>query len=250
MNKLHFIYALVDPRTDGVRYVGKTIELKRRMRRHRNIGRSENPSLYRDRWIQSLMDDGLDFIVWVLEICDDNSWAESEKKWIAFFKDEGCRLTNLAEGGTGGKGPFREGQNRGGATPGRKKPAGFGEKISKASKGVPKSKAHREAMSRAKIGNKASDETKKKVSEASKVMWKDSNFYENRKIYYSSEHMKEEMSRRAKLGKGVPKSDLTKKRMSESAIKRPKFSCDVCGKEYTKNNMVIHMRTYHTKILV
>lgn len=212
--KPHFIYALVDPRTDEVRYVGKTVDLKRRMRRHRNIGRSENPSIYRDRWIQSLMDDGLDFIVWILEVCDDKNWIASEIKWIAYFKEQGCSLTNLTGGGEGWHDYVMTDEHR--ANLKKPKPEGFGKRISEAQKGRVKSQAHRENISKAKRGVKSTPEVKEKLSESMKNRWAvDSEF-------------------RAKVKETKEKS---------------KTECPVCEIEFTKVGMTQHIKTHSSTLL-
>jgi hypothetical protein len=179
------------------------------------------------------MDDGLDFIVWILESCDDSSWADSEKKWIKLFKDEGCKLTNLAEGGTGGKGPFRKGQNRGGATPGRKKPAGFGEKISKAQKEYisnnPEAREIRRKNGERNKGRKHSLETREKVSKASKSRWESSDYRSKMNEIYEDPIVKNKML------KNVAKA------AKQSVKNRVKLECKFCGRKMPNNVMKRHL---------
>jgi len=91
------IYALSDPRTREVRYVGKTTDPRQRLRQHSSDSRGRiTPT---KAWLRSLRRDGLTPIMQVLETCTADAWEERERHHIARLRAEGCRLTNLAEGG-------------------------------------------------------------------------------------------------------------------------------------------------------
>lgn len=93
-----FIYCLRDPRTNAVRYVGKSTELDRRYRMHcRRVGK--NPHL--NRWISQLQDMGLEPALDVLEACDSSAWRARERCWELHFRAAGEPLTNIRECGTG-----------------------------------------------------------------------------------------------------------------------------------------------------
>lgn len=131
MSRTAFIYGLADPRTGEIRYVGRTVNLRHRTRRHLRVAGTESPSLYRDRWIKQLLSEGLEFNLIVLETIDESQSGEAETKWIAKLREEGARLTNLTDGGDGITGfEWQAGSNRGSATPGRPKSEGFGAKVS------------------------------------------------------------------------------------------------------------------------
>jgi hypothetical protein len=90
------IYGLVDPRTNEIRYVGKTKRtLRVRLRAHINDEPKSNT--YKHNWINQLKQINLDPIIIELELCDENTWIEREKYWISYFKN----LTNLTTGGEG-----------------------------------------------------------------------------------------------------------------------------------------------------
>ena len=49
-----FIYVLIDPESNQIRYVGKTTDIKRRLRRH--ISERFLHNSYKDRWIRKIVD--------------------------------------------------------------------------------------------------------------------------------------------------------------------------------------------------
>lgn len=96
------IYALVDPLSGRVRYVGWTVNLTVRIRDHlkpsRLLGRQR-----RDRWLNRLVLQGLRPNVVVLEeVAAD--WAAAERRWIKHYRDAGMDLTNHTDGGEGALG--------------------------------------------------------------------------------------------------------------------------------------------------
>lgn len=94
------IYTLSDPRTNEVRYVGKTYQaLPRRLSSHvRDAGRFNN---YRCNWIRSL---GKHPIIAAVVIVENSQASATERAAIALFRAEGYRLTNLTDGGEGAPG--------------------------------------------------------------------------------------------------------------------------------------------------
>ncbi len=96
MNK---IYALVDPVTDAVRYVGKAVDVERRLRRHLKDARDGKRD-HKSLWIASLLRQNLRPCVKILEECGDD-WQSAEIRWIANLRAGGCDLTNTAPGGEG-----------------------------------------------------------------------------------------------------------------------------------------------------
>lgn len=90
------IYALKDPGTSEIRYIGKANDLQARMREHRWEAKSSGLQTHKVRWLRTL--DG-DPIVKVLEVCTTENWAERERFWIKRFRRGGVRLTNIADGG-------------------------------------------------------------------------------------------------------------------------------------------------------
>ena len=86
-----YIYKLIDPRNNEVRYIGKTTNIKRRYKQHLYDKRKSHKS----SWVQSLRNEKLKPIIEILETCDNDNWKEREIYWIKQFDN----LTNLKEGG-------------------------------------------------------------------------------------------------------------------------------------------------------
>ena len=97
--KTTYIYMLLDPRTDLVRYVGKTIQSpEKRLNAHMN----ERSNCHRVHWLQELRRVGLvPELVILEEIKGDWPWQESERYWIRYFRQQGYNLTNNTSGGDG-----------------------------------------------------------------------------------------------------------------------------------------------------
>lgn len=92
-----YIYKLVDPLTDEVRYVGKTDKpLSKRLAVH--ISRAKEARNHKDCWILSLRSKGLKPHIELIETASDDSWEEYEIHWISEYRKTG-RLTNVADGG-------------------------------------------------------------------------------------------------------------------------------------------------------
>src|SRR5690606_10935634 len=89
------IYALIDPVTDEVRYIGKANDSVMRLKSHIRDAKRRDYPVY--RWINKLIGNGLMPIVKVLAITDN--WQEEEKRIIKHHKEIGCKLLNVAEGG-------------------------------------------------------------------------------------------------------------------------------------------------------
>lgn len=90
------IYALIDPRTGDIRYIGKANNSEKRLKSHLRDSRRRKTPVY--CWIQSLSKEGLMPKLIVLEFCDSDNWQATEKRIIAEYRKR-YRLLNLAEGG-------------------------------------------------------------------------------------------------------------------------------------------------------
>lgn len=90
---LHFIYALVDPRTDVVAYIGITNNPNARLIEHLE-GKSPNDD--KDAWIWELQEEGYEPRMKILEVVDTRKEALSrERYWIQHYLSAGVPLTNL-----------------------------------------------------------------------------------------------------------------------------------------------------------
>lgn len=154
MSKLTVIYALADPKTREVRYIGKTINPGIRINQHR----CDKSKTYRGNWLRSI-NYAFEFIE--LDQAGEN-WAEIEQWWIAFFKMMGANLTNISRGGEG--------------IPGVKRTAVTILKIKEALKGKNLGRSHTEEVkaiisacskgNKYGLGYKHTDSAKSKMTEA------------------------------------------------------------------------------------
>jgi hypothetical protein len=100
-----YIYALCDPETGEVRYIGKSVRPWHRLRQH---------SLYdhvhkghrsrRSAWLRHLALKNVWPTFTVLEVCTEASrnWEAAERDWIEFYKSIGADLVNATNGGESG----------------------------------------------------------------------------------------------------------------------------------------------------
>jgi group I intron endonuclease len=161
--KVH-IYGLFDPKTKEIRYIGKSIDINSRFRKH--LIRKENN--HKASWIASLKKDGLKPEIEVLETIEDSNdqdWQKSEEWWIAYFRFLGCRLTNLNNGGRGGILPSDETRQKMSASHiGKTLSPEVRKKISAANKGKKKPDGFSEILRIANTGRAVTDATKRKLS--------------------------------------------------------------------------------------
>lgn len=94
-----FIYILLDPRDNQVKYVGKTINPQRRYSQHRY--EATHTKSYKNNWFLSLLLIGIDPQMVVIDECDKDEWEFFEQWYIDVFKAWGFKLTNLTNGGKG-----------------------------------------------------------------------------------------------------------------------------------------------------
>lgn len=181
-----FIYDLIEPDTKEIRYVGKTVNLTQRLRKHLYMAEKENN--HRAAWIKSLKAKGLKpEMCNVIEVSGNGNQAEMER--IALYQSYGIDLVNSTVGGDGPLG-FRhteEAKKRiGQASTGNtyrlgskhseewKKSNSERMKGNKFNLGRVRSEEERKVISQNSKGNKGrkgqplSDEHKRKVSESMK----------------------------------------------------------------------------------
>lgn len=89
------IYALRDPRTGAIRYIGKANDAQARLRTHIRDARRRNTPVY--AWVRKLAGIGLVPVVEVLEKTEN--WQEAECRLIAVSRARGDDLLNVAPGG-------------------------------------------------------------------------------------------------------------------------------------------------------
>jgi hypothetical protein len=94
--ELAYIYALTDPDTGEVRYIGKANSPKKRYIQHCSPGGLRG-NTRRQAWLRSLAAKGKRPGVMILEVCLTRDWRVAEVEWIA--SGIGTRLTNGTPGG-------------------------------------------------------------------------------------------------------------------------------------------------------
>lgn len=144
-----FIYGLFDPRTQELRYVGKTVNLLQRLDQHLHPKGSDTS--HRACWVRSLKKLGLRFSHRVLDEVEGLGSSE-ESDLIQLLRHEGVDLVNLTEGGEGAPGFKHRDSSR--------------EAMSKARKGKPKPPEWAAAIGRAHVGMKRSPEARANMSAA------------------------------------------------------------------------------------
>jgi hypothetical protein len=108
--KPRYVYALLDPRYDEVRYIGASTDpwsrvylpyVENRPWQSHVAQAKRGGSTHKDYWIRGLIEDDrlplmviLEWGVWTIEQC-----AEREIWWIAFYREIGARLMNQSGGG-------------------------------------------------------------------------------------------------------------------------------------------------------
>jgi group I intron endonuclease len=168
-SEIVYIYGLIDPRTKELRYIGKSVDPRIRLRKH--ISERFQHDSYKDRWVRKLIDSESKPILFIIDIVEKSEWVFWEKFYISYFRGLGTRLTNSTNGG-----------DQPPSTKGRKHTKKSREKMSKSKKGKPipwlnngeeRTKKHRENLSKSlkgrvsnNKGKKFSKEYRKKLSKA------------------------------------------------------------------------------------
>lgn len=95
-----FIYTLSEPDTGKVRYVGKTINLRKRFYGHINPKCRLKPNR-KNNWVSSVVAAGKLPKLTVIKVVTAREWEESERATIKHFRQL-SDLTNGTDGGEGG----------------------------------------------------------------------------------------------------------------------------------------------------
>lgn len=184
-NRTTYIYALLDPRTGEVRYVGKTVNIAERLYGHKHDAVCHRSKTHNCTWIRSLLAAGYEPEVVILEEVDSDSWAEAEAKWIAHYRSLGARLNNHTDGGEGAPGCKRSEET---ITALRQRMMGNDyhkyvtpegrERINAANRGrvdTPETREKRAASHRGKpsgmLGHKHTESTREKISAGLRLYW-------------------------------------------------------------------------------
>jgi ribosomal protein L25 (general stress protein Ctc) len=196
------IYALIDPRSGRVRYVGITkLRLEQRLAEHLKTARSGKPFPV-CRWLRILL--SLDLIP-RCELLEQTTDPLRECTWIALYRSEQPDLLNCTGGGEGLFDPSPE----------------VRLKLSQANKGRLFSAAHRQKLSLAKQGTTHTPEARLKIATAHKGKAKPAfsaahraNISKAQKGRRLSDEQKQKLSVAGKGRPGRPHSDETRAKIS------------------------------------
>lgn len=97
--KFTYIYVLKDPRTNEVRYVGKTNNIKERYKAHLNKAR--DIGTHKRNWINLLRRKKLRPIFEIINRVPIDEWRYWERYYINYYSSKGCELVNYTIGGDG-----------------------------------------------------------------------------------------------------------------------------------------------------
>ena len=95
---MRYIYKLVDPTTNQIRYIGQTDNIKRRYNDHISSSLNKNSSSYnthKSSWVRKVVNNNLFPIIEVVEECDSLEQSNiRERYYIEKLTNEGYKLTN------------------------------------------------------------------------------------------------------------------------------------------------------------
>lgn len=180
--KTTFIYALCEPGTRTIRYVGKSNRPERRLKGH-CCGSVKHKSHLGD-WLRKLKSQGKKPALVVLQEVSSSEWKTAEERYIRAARMLGMDLVNGTDGGDGGE-AFNQGPNH--PQFGLVGPSShnFGRKHSDEA---------RRNMRLAHLGHKPSEETKNKTRGINHVHFgKKGPLSHN----FGRKHSKEEIARRS-----------------------------------------------------
>ena len=153
-----FIYVLKCPITLEVRYVGKSVNPKRRFSQHTNTKiLKKNKHTRLSRWILKLKKDNKLPIIEIIDTAFGN-WAKKEQFYISLYKRKGSPICNITEGGEGTHGRTCKEETK--------------QKIRATLKGVKHTRARRQNVSKAMTGTKR-PQFKEVISEIMKKRYSD-----------------------------------------------------------------------------
>lgn len=101
MRDTTFLYALCQPLTGEIRYIGKSDKPKDRLQKHIHFALHKKPKFHTADWIRSLAANGQKPQLLILGEVPSDSWEDWERSTIAAARACGMDLTNTTDGGDG-----------------------------------------------------------------------------------------------------------------------------------------------------
>jgi hypothetical protein len=96
-----YIYALIDPITNDIRYIGKSNNVEKRFKKHMYDSLKNKKKTHKERWIFKLKEKNLIPSLIILKETTNNEYEYWEEYYIKYYKSLGCKLTNYDEQGKG-----------------------------------------------------------------------------------------------------------------------------------------------------
>ena len=93
-----YIYTLAHPITGEIRYVGKTVDPRRRLIAHRC---NKDKGTHKANWIKGLKEQGLNVEMEIIDVVSEQNWEYWEEYWIRQLRAWGMNLNNHDFGGGG-----------------------------------------------------------------------------------------------------------------------------------------------------
>lgn len=224
-----FVYALFDPRTNRIRYVGASTQGMKRPKQHwEPYYLNKEGHTHKARWIKSLLSLGLVPGVVVLEEVTQPSEAFTvESHWISELRSKGVNLTNLAVVGGSCLGCTRSLETRekmAAAKRGIRRPVEDRIKMSEAQKARKRPAAeleHMRALGQSWKGKTRSAETRAKMAEAKRGRKRPPEVVAKMAAALRGRKIDPEVARKISDAlRGRPKTEETKQRMAEGQRRR------------------------------
>jgi hypothetical protein len=202
-SRIAIIYALVDPRSGEIRYIGWTVQKpEKRLLGHLN----DHSRNHRTNWLNSLKSIGDRPILRQIQRLSASEAPSSEKYWIRHFREAGCPLVNSTDGGEGSLGVVVSDETR--------------RKLSLAHKGRSFSPEHSRKISESLKGRKFTEEhLAKLLPHLQSSARRELTARQNRERVYTAENR--ERARQGQL-KRPPTTDAARRAMSIAGKGNPK----------------------------
>ena len=157
---MYFLYKLVDPITEEIKYIGYTKRPKVRLWEHIRDAK-RGLKTYKCDWIRSLIIKNQKPIIEIISSFEyQDEVTKEEIRLIKELKESGYKLTNLTEGGDGQRGiKLKKNHTLINWNKGRKMSDCSKKKLSDSKKGVKFTEEHKEKLSQSKMGKKRSKES-------------------------------------------------------------------------------------------